>query len=226
MESKTDMEAKRTHCVRCGECCLAAGPSLQKSDLPLFFNHVVGGSHLYTVRKGELVRDNINDELKFTDQEILKFRERKTGGGCILYDENEKACSIYTDRPSQCRAFGCWDDSEFNTVFSGPKARRADIIKDANLLRLIAAHDEKCSYQTISRHVEQIPDQGEAAVRKILKILQYDQEIRLLTHEKLAIDSAEMDLLYGRPLTETIHMFGLKVRPEEDGSFLLIVENH
>ncbi len=224
MESKTDMAARRTHCVRCGECCLAAGPSLQKDDLPLFLNHVVDGTHLYTIRKGELVRDNINDELKFIDHEILKFRERKTGKGCILFDENEKACTIYADRPSQCRAFGCWNDEEFKKVFSGPKASREDIIKDPNLLRLMAVHEEKCSYQTISRHAKQISDQGEPAVRKILKILQYDQEIRRLTHEKLAIDPLEMDLLYGRPLTETIHMFGLKVTQEKDGSFLLTVE--
>jgi len=63
-------------------------------------------------------------------------------------------------------------------------------------------------------------------VQKVLKILQYDQEIRRLTHEKLTIDPREMDLLYGRPLTETIHMFGLTVKQEADGSFLLTSEDH
>lgn len=224
MESETDIDVKRTHCIRCGECCLATGPSLQKADLPLFFNHVIDGAHLYTIRKGELVRDNISDELKFTDQELLKFRDREDGKGCMLYDRDEKACTIYGDRPSQCRAFGCWDDEEFKEVFSGPKARREDIIKDPNLLRLISAHETKCNYETISRHVEQIPDQGDIIVQRLLKILQYDQEIRKLTHERLAIDPLKMDLLYGRLLTETIHMFGLEVKQEADGSFLLTVE--
>jgi len=224
MESGTDIEAKRTHCIRCGECCLATGPSLQKADLPLFFNHVIDGTHLYTIRKGELVRDNINDELKFIDQELLKFRDREDGKGCMLYDRDKKACTIYGDRPSQCRAFGCWDDEEFKVVFSGPKARRKDIIKDPSLLRLISAHETSCNYGTISRHVKQIPDQGDIVVQKILKILQYDQDIRLLTHERLAIDPLQMDLLYGRPLTETIHMFGLEVKREADGSFLLTLE--
>jgi Fe-S-cluster containining protein len=224
MEPQTEPE--RTHCIRCGECCLATGPSLQKSDLPLFFNHVLDGTHLYTIRKDELVRDNINDELKFTDQEIIKLRDRETGKGCILYDDDEKACTVYADRPSQCRAFACWDHSEFKQVFSGPKADREDIIKDPNLLRLISAHESACNYETISHHVKQIQQQGERVVQKVLKILQYDQEVRRLTHEKLTIDPREMDLLYGRPLTETIHMFGLTVKQEADGSFLLTTEDH
>ena len=220
------IEVKKTHCTRCGECCLAAGPSLQKSDLPLFFNHVLNGTHLYTIRKNELVRDNINDALKFTDQEIIKLRDRETGKGCILYDDGGKACTIYANRPSQCRAFACWDDNEFKQVFSEPKADREDIIKDPSLLRLISAHEAACNYETISHHVKQIQQQGETAVQKVLKILHYDWEIRRLTHEKLAIDLREMDLLYGRPLTETIHMFGLTVKQESDGSFLLTAEDH
>jgi Fe-S-cluster containining protein len=220
------IEVKKTHCTRCGECCLAAGPSLQKSDLPLFFNHVLDSTHLYTIRKGELVRDNINDALKFTDQEIIKQKDRETGKGCILYDDGEKACTIYADRPSQCRAFACWDSEEFKAVFAEPKATRKDIIRDPNLLRLISAHEKTCDYQVISHYVKQIQQKGDSIIREVLKILQYDQDIRRLTHEKLGIDPRELDLLYGRPLTETIHMFGLTVKQEADGSFLLTTEDH
>ncbi len=223
MESKP--EEKRTHCIRCGECCLATGPSLQKSDLPLFFNHVLDNTHLYTIRKGELVRDNINDALKFTDQEIIKLGDQETGKGCILYDDGEKACTIYEDRPSQCRAFACWNSEEFKAVFAEPKATRKDIIKDPSLLRLISAHEKTCDYQVISHYVKQIQQKGDSIIREVLKILQYDQDIRRLTHEKLGIDPREIDLLYGRPLTETIHMFGLTVKQELDGSYLLTAED-
>ena len=223
MEPQIDTE--RTHCIRCGECCLAAGPTLQKTDLPLFFDHVVEGAHLYTIRKGELVRDNINDALKFTDQEIIKLKGPETGKGCILYDYAKKACTIYADRPSQCRAFACWDDGEFKQVFSGAKADREDIVRDPNLARLISAHEKTCNYQTISHCVKQIQQQGESVVKEVLKILQYDQDIRRLTHEKLGIDPRELDLLYGCPLAETIHMFGLRATQKADGSLLLTTED-
>ncbi|OQY46137.1 MAG: hypothetical protein B6240_07730 [Desulfobacteraceae bacterium 4572_87] len=220
-----EIDSERTHCVRCGECCLAAGPTLQKTDLPLFFDRVLKKAQLYTIRTGELVRDNINDTLKFADHEMIKLKELETGKGCILHDGAKKACTIYDDRPSQCRAFACWDDSEFKQIFSGAKATREDLIRDPNLLRLITAHEKTCDYQVISDYVKQIRQEGDAAIMEVLKILQYDQKIRLLTKGKLGIDTLEMDLLYGRPLTKTIFMFGLKVVPEADGSFLLTTES-
>jgi Fe-S-cluster containining protein len=220
-----EIDSERTRCVRCGECCVAAGPTLQKTDLTLFFNQVLDGTLLYTIRKGELVRDNIDDALTFTEEEMIKLKGPETGMGCILYDDAKKACGIYAHRPSQCRAFACWDHAEFKVVFSGPKATREDIIRDPNLLRLISAHEKTCDYQIISDYVKQIRQEGDAAIMEVLKILQYDQKIRLLTRDKLGIDTLEMNLLYGRPLTKTISMFGLKVVPEADGSFLLTTEN-
>jgi hypothetical protein len=44
-----------------------------------------------------------------------------------------------------------------------------------------------------------------------------------LIPERLSVDSDEMDLILGRPLTKTIVMFGLKVVREPDGSFFLTV---
>ena len=217
-------QKKRTRCVRCGECCLAAGPTLQKTDLPLFFNNILDGSLLYTIRRGELVRDNIHNALAFSHQELIKLRDQGTGKGCILYDGAENACTIYDERPSQCRAFACWDDAEFKAIFAGPKAGRKDIIQDKNLLRLISEHEKTCDYKVISAYVQQIQQQGETAVKKVLSILEYDQNIRRLTHEKLGIDLLEMNLLYGRPLTETISMFGLKITQEADGAYLLTTE--
>ncbi len=221
---ETKGQEQRTHCVRCGRCCLFAAPSLQKTDLPLFRNRLLDGKYLYTVRKGELVRDNVNGEMHFIDHEIIKIRERKGGEGCILYDPKEKACTIYAYRPGQCRALACWNDTEFRQVFSQPKAERRDILKDPSLLRLISEHENRCGYGTISHYVKQIETQGEPMVQRILKILQYDHDIRGLARDRLGLDSREMDLLFGRPLTDTIHMFGLAIAEDADGSFLLTAE--
>ena len=73
----------RTHCIRCGECCLSSSPTLHEKDLAL----VVGGSirleHLYTIRRGELVRDNVQGRLVPADQEMIKVREKK--GSCVFF---------------------------------------------------------------------------------------------------------------------------------------------
>jgi len=215
------MKRPRDHCIRCGECCLRSSPSLQLTDVPIVNESVIERSDLYSVRVGELVRDNIRDELKVTDTELIKVREKEPGGGCIFYEDAEKACTIYGHRPAQCKALACWDESEFMRVYAGPKADRRDIVRDNNLLRLIDEHEKRCAYAQLERYVKKIESDGEKAVEKILEILKFDNDIRLLIPEKLGVDSYEMGLILGRPLTKTIAMFGLKVVREPDGSFFL-----
>ena len=150
------MERPRDHCIRCGECCLRSSPSLQITDVPLVYESVIKRSDLYSVRVGELVRDNIRGKLKVTDKELIKVREKESGGGCIFYDGAEKRCTIYGHRPAQCRALACWDESEFMRVYAKPKAGRKEIIHDQTLLRLIDEHEKRCAYSLLDRYVKQI----------------------------------------------------------------------
>lgn len=215
------MEKPRDHCIRCGECCLRSSPSLQASDISRVIEGAIQRSDLYTLRSGELVRDNIRGGLKRTEREIIKVREKKKTGACIFYDGPAKQCTIYEHRPIQCAAMTCWDDTEFMRVYGEPKAERRDLIQDKNLLRLMEAHEEKCGYPRLDCYAREIEKSGERAVENILGILRFDHDIRLLTSEKLDVNSSELDLIYGRPLAETIVMFGLKVVREPDGSFFL-----
>jgi Fe-S-cluster containining protein len=215
------MEKPRDHCIQCGGCCLRSSPSLQVSDISRVIEGPIKRSDLYTMRLGELVRDNIQGGLKRTEREIIKVRERKETGACIFYDDPGKQCTIYEHRPVQCAAMKCWDDAEFMRVYTEPKADRRDLIRNSQLLRLMGAHEEKCGYARLDRYVREIETSGERAVEEILGVLKFDHDIRLLVPEKLDVDADELDLIFGRPLTETIAMFGLKVVREPDGSFLL-----
>ena len=216
---------ERTHCIRCGECCLGSSPTLQIADVSLVYDGFIDRGNLYTIRLGELVRDNIRGELRVTDKEIIKIKEKekKDGKGCIYYDEKAKACTIYEYRPIQCKALACWDESEFMRVYARPKVDRRDIIRDKIILGLMKEHDKRCSYSELDKCVRQIKKEGEEAVGKILEILRFDHHIRAFTSKKLGIDLSEMGFLFGRPLTQTITMFGLKVIKSSDGSFFLTV---
>ena len=86
-------------CIRCGECCLLSSSSLQTSDVSLVYEVPIKRSDLYTVRAGELVRDNVRGEMKLADKEIIKVRERENRGECIFYDDALKKCTIYEQRP-------------------------------------------------------------------------------------------------------------------------------
>lgn len=218
------MNILRNHCIRCGECCHKASPTLQMIDLPLVKNNSIKWNRLYTIRRGELVNDNINDGLIVTHTELIKVKEKDAGkGGCIYYDEGGKACSIYKQRPAQCSALKCWDTKELLKVHSGAKLERKHIIKDKMLLGIIEQHEKRCGYSTLDKYVKQIEVSGEKAVEKILDLLQVDHHLRPFMSEKLGLKSDEMDLFFGRPLIKTINMFGLKVIREHDGAFLLTV---
>lgn len=216
------MEKPRDHCIRCGECCLKGSPTLQMEDLDLLKKGLIGRKDLYTIRKGELVTDNINEGLVVTERELVKVRERKEeSGGCIFYDDPGKACTIYEQRPLQCAALKCWDTREFREVFQGPKLMRKQAIEDQVLMGLIEEHEMRCGYALLEKLVGEIESEGEEAVEQILDLLKFDYHLRPFVAEKLALNPEEMDFFFGRPLTETITMFGLQVVQAPDGSFFL-----
>jgi Fe-S-cluster containining protein len=221
------MEEPRDHCIRCGECCLKGSPTLQLEDLNLVRKGLIGKKDLYTIRKGELVKDNINEGLVVTKTELVKVREREEEGeGCIFYDDPGKACTIYEHRPSQCAALKCWDTAEFLEVFQGPKLMRKQAIEERVLLGLIEEHERRCGYAPLEKLVEEIESKGEEAVEQVLDLLKFDYYLRPFVADKLGLNPEEMDFFFGRPLTETITMFGLQVVQEPDGSFTLTTINH
>ncbi|MBN2126593.1 MAG: YkgJ family cysteine cluster protein [Deltaproteobacteria bacterium] len=214
--------SSRSRCIRCGECCIRSSPTLQEEDLPLLREGPLERRHLYTIRRGELVRDPIRDALTVTGREMIKVREgRGETGGCLFYDHGERACRIYDRRPAQCAALRCWDPREFMEVWGRPKAERRDIVEDGVLLGLMEEHEVRCSYAALENRVREIPSRGAEAVDGILDLLRYDYRMRPFLAGRLGIDPAEMDFLFGRPLIETVAMFGLQVIRREDGSFFL-----
>jgi len=216
------MESPRDHCIRCGECCLKASPTLQMEDLDLVKKGLIGKKDLYTIRAGELVKDNINEGLVVTTTELVKVREREgESGGCIFYDDPGKACTIYEHRPLQCEALKCWDTTEFLEVFKGLKLMRKQAIEDQVLMGLIEEHERRCGYALIEKLVGRIESMGEKAVDQILDLLKFDYHLRPFVAEKLALNPGEMEFFFGRPLTTTITMFGLQVVRAPDGSFTL-----
>jgi Fe-S-cluster containining protein len=216
-----DPKPQRDHCVRCGECCLKASPTLQREDIALVFENRITPADLYTIRVGELVRDNVNGELRTTDVEIVKVREQEGSDGCAYFQESAKACGIYPHRPSQCVALKCWDPTDFMEVYAGEKAARKDLVRDPALLGLMERHDAECSYEALEGHVASIREEGEKAVERIIRILKFDHNLRPLVTQRLGVGPNELSFYFGRPLTDTLVMFGLKVTRQPDGTFFL-----
>lgn len=212
----------RSHCIRCGQCCLKSSPTLHREDASLLVNGPIRKEHLLTIRQGEGVTDNIHEDLSAADREMIKLKEKNgVGGGCVFFRDHDKACSIYDRRPVQCRALQCWDTRDLLKVYERPKLQRQDIMEDRILSGIIEEHEKRCSYALLEDLIKKIPSQGELALEALLDLLRFDYELRPFVSQKLGINPAEMDFYFGRPLIQTIAMFGLRVIREADGGFLL-----
>src|SRR5208283_4959440 len=177
----------RTSCVKCGSCCLEGSPVLLKEDFPLF-NSTLSYDSTYTVREGELIRSQAEDEV----------------------------CMIYEQRPTQRRQFTCWSSQDVVTGLQEKGLTRQDLFSSVELLlEIIGKHEEKCSYKRLSNALQQLQKGEEGAVDEVLDMLQYDTYARPFLRERFNIPANAMDLILGRMLIETINEFGFKVLQSE-----------
>ena len=203
-------------CIRCGSCCEKGGPGLHQEDRMLIEKGRIPCKDLYTIRKGELAHDNVKGCLMPVDSDIIKIKGKEDTWTCIFFDEQNKECSIYNDRPVECRALKCWDTGELEKMYAGHRLTREDLVsKVEGLWDLIKDHQARCDYEKIKKLIGDLdsPHQDRAR-KKILEIIQYDAEIRKLVLEKGGLDPTLLEFLFGRPLTQTLPGYGIKVRQE------------
>lgn len=215
---------KRNSCIRCGKCCIESSPSLLKEDMHLFVSGVLSHENTYTIRDGERVRSNRDGNIYESSLELIKIKDKDSTSVCVFYEDN-KGCSIYENRPSQCRAYKCWDTVNLMIGLEENALRRSDIFGSIDLLiDVIEKHEEKCSYKKLSGAFERLAEGREDAVEDIMDILQYDTYIRPFLEERFNIPQVAMDLILGRPMVDTINEFGFKV--ERDGEeYILLALN-
>jgi Fe-S-cluster containining protein len=184
---------------------------------------VVPAACLYTIRQGELAFDNVKGCLVPVDSDIIKIRGKKDRWTCLFFDESRKACSIYADRPLECRALKCWDTREIEQMYARQRLSRRDLMSAIKgLWDIIEDHQTRCDYEKIRKLAAEMKHGPRRTARRdLLEIIRYDEEIRKLVVSRGELDPAMLDFLFGRPLTKTIGNYGFKVRRQE-GRILLV----
>jgi Fe-S-cluster containining protein len=214
--------ATRPYCVRCGTCCTKGSPTLLEEDLDLFLGDLLKPQDVITIRKGEAAYSPAAEELRITEEEMIKIREKDSSKACIFYAPGDRECRIYPSRPVQCRNQECWNPERYEQVDDSPRlGRKALLESTGSLWDVIQHHEDRCSYAELSRAVAKLGATKGATVQEILDLLGYDHHVREFIAEKFQLAPETMDFFFGRPLSETITMHGLTVVEEPDGSFLL-----
>jgi Fe-S-cluster containining protein len=185
----------------------------------------IPSKYLYTIRRGEYAYDNVKRCLMPVDSDVIKIKGKEDSWSCIFFNEPNKECTIYDDRPVECRALKCWDTGELEKLYARHRLTRADLISEVEgLWDLIEDHQERCDYGKIKKLIGSLDGPRKVQARKKLQeIIQYDTEIRILVLEKGGLDPGMLDFLFGRPLTKTLPGYGIKVRQE--GNKMVITPN-
>ena len=213
-------------CIRCGTCCQKGGPSLHREDKMLIEKGAILLKYLYTLRKGELSYDNIRDRLVPAASDIIKIKGQKDSWTCFFYNEKQKKCRIYDSRPQECRVLKCWDTREIEEIYSKNRLTRQDLMAGIEgLWDLVDDHQTRCSYEKVQQLVNALDEgRNREALEGIRVILSYDAQIRLLVVQKGGLDPEMTDFLLGRPITETIRMYGLNVEKQEETYHLMPIK--
>jgi Fe-S-cluster containining protein len=199
-----------SECMRCGTCCKKGGPSFHHADKTLIEEGVIHSKYLYTIRKGELAYDNVKQCLEPVSSDVIKIKGKNKSRTCIFFNEPQSACTIYENRPIECRALKCWDTEALEDLYAKKRLTRKDLISEIEgLWGLIKDHQERCNYKTIQKLVDALnSNMRDNERQKLNEIIQFDAEMRKLVVSTAGLDAEMLDFLFGRPLTRTIKKLG------------------
>jgi Fe-S-cluster containining protein len=205
-------ETEVSTCRRCGTCCQKGGPSFHLADKALIESGEIPSKYLYTIRKGEMAYDNVRQCLEPVGSDIIKIKGKGNSWTCLFFDEAQAACTIYENRPIECRALKCWDTAELEALYAQKRLKREDLLAGIEgLWDLIKDHQQRCNYDTILALIKAIGSEKPGNARqKLAERIQFDNEIRKLVVSQGGLDADMLDFLFGRPLNQTLKHFGLK----------------
>jgi len=221
--SKIKQDTAIKECIRCGTCCKKGGPSFHLEDKILIEKGSIPSKYLYTIREGELSYDNVKERLLPASSDIIKIKGKKDSLTCIFFNEQENECTIYDNRPLECRVLKCWDTREIEKIYSKNRLTRKDLISTIDgLWDLIENHQTQCSHDNLKLFIDILNKYNKnEALKGILDIIEFDARMRELVIEKGSIDLEMTDFLFGRPITETIRMYGFKIKKQNDNYRLI-----
>ncbi len=218
MHSKKNTEKTtlpQTKCIRCGVCCRKGGPALHYEDKTLFEKGVIDLDCLYTIRKGELVYDNISERLEPALSDIIKIKgqmhpDDPKGTTCHFFKWETDSCAIYLNRPLECRILKCWDVRESAQIYNKNRLTRKDILgRIKGLWELIEDHQTQCSYTKFRElliKTDAAQNSDDKHHKMIDEMIGYDKHLRALMIQRNYLKENTLDFILGRPLTEGLKM--------------------
>jgi len=207
-----------TECKRCGTCCKKGGPALHDEDKQIIDQGSIPLASLYTIRKGELARNNVTGGLIVLPIEIIKIKSRPDESVCMYYHDKDASCEIYDKRPFECRAMECWNSDKIAALYDQNRLTRARLLEKVDwLIDLVNIHESECDLDKVQALVNDREAGDAGAASALTEMINYDFHLRSVVTEKGNISSDMLDFVFGRPLSE-IFSRQFKVKIEKSKS--------
>jgi Fe-S-cluster containining protein len=209
------------HCQQCGTCCRKGGPAIHQEDKKLLENGRIPLKYLFTIRKDEPVYDNVQGCIILAGSDIIRIKSHENSNTCVFFNSEHNNCTIYDNRPKECRTLECWNTREIEEIYSKGRLSRQELLTDTpHINQLIKYHEQRCAYKLIKELIHQL-DQDKNILHSIREILAFDNHFRLLAIEKSVCKTDIMEFLFGVPLYQTLPRLGLKVIRKRNGYCLI-----
>jgi Fe-S-cluster containining protein len=219
--------ATRPHCIRCGTCCTKSSPTLCEDDFELFRKDVLTPVNTYTIRINEPAYSNVTGNVENSKSELIKIKEVPEQTACVFYDKFKKECSIYEDRPYQCRAQECWNPQALERLESKSRLNRENLLNAVGpLWDIVRRHEEQCSYEDFGRKMAKLEATKGQTVNEIIELLSYDQHVREFAVQNFGLNEETLSFFFGRPLKDYLPAYGLKLEKFPDGTHMLMAADY
>jgi Fe-S-cluster containining protein len=206
---------QKNQCRRCGTCCGKGGPALHLEDREAVDSGKILLKCLFTLRQGEPVYDNIRRLIAPATTDIIKIKGAADNDTtCLFLNQEHIRCDIYDSRPVECRVLTCWDTRAVMAMYDQERLTRGQLLSRlAALNDLVAEHQERCDYGRVALWADAIRKErkGAEAVQALLDAIRYDQSLRQVAVTRTRLEPGLLEFLFGRPLSVTIRMYGIKL---------------
>ncbi|MGQ9687852.1 MAG: YkgJ family cysteine cluster protein [Desulfobaccales bacterium] len=218
--ARSQGEAYREACLRCGECCQRFSPTLLLADMALIEKEILTANDIYPSRAGE-VEVPEKGALVTLQEERLKIREVPGSRQCSFYQAATRSCRIYENRPEQCRRYTCWGDHSSQPAPEEFLTRAHLFAQVPEIQSLIAAHNERCDLLRLRESLEGVAAGRAEAGEAVFEALHFDHYLRKLLKEEWGLPKEQIELILGRSLTRFLKDVGIQATLTPEGVFHL-----
>lgn len=217
----------RNGCIRCGTCCKKGGPVLHLEDKAILLKGIITHKDLLTLRKGEFVLNPINGKLSQIKKEVIKVDKRNKDWTCRFYNESGSSCTIYENRPLECKVLKCWDIDDFLKIFCKDTLTRFDLINaDDPIIEIINEHEKECPCgEFIKLIFDYFKRKNQKTLSRIKDLINKDLKLRTFALKELELKKEYERFIFGQSFIDIAKIHGININIKDENYNIVYIKN-